>query len=383
MTARPIPYGHQDVNDADIEAVVAVLRGDFLTQGPAIPAFEAALAGSRGASHAVAVANGTAALHIACLALDLGPGDWLWTSPISFVASSNCALYCGASVDFVDIDPATANISVECLARKLEIAAAQGRLPKVVIPVHFAGQPCDMAAIGVLAERYGFTVIEDACHAVGATIGADPVGNCRHSAMTVFSFHPVKIVTTGEGGAITTNDPALDNRLRRLRSHGIERRRADSWEYEQVELGFNYRITDLQAALGSSQLTRIDDFVARRAALADRYDRLLDSLPVAPLGRAPNRRSAWHLYMVRLDPKARPGVYRHMRAAAIGVNVHYIPIYWQPHYAGLGFVKGLCPNAEAYYQGVLTLPLFPGLAEADQDRVVEVLTDALAVASAD
>ncbi len=379
-----IPYGRQSISAEDIAAVDAVLRSDFLTQGPAVPAFESLLASYCGARHAVAVNSATSALHIACLALDLGPGDLLWTSPNTFVASANCALYCGADVDFVDVDPRSYNLCPQRLAEKLERAKARGRLPKVVVAVHFSGQSCDMAAIGELARRYGFAVIEDASHAIGARYGAAPVGNCAHSRMTVFSFHPVKIVTTAEGGLITTQDDALAQRLQRLRSHGITRDPAQMedapegpWYYQQVELGYNYRMTDMQAALGSSQMTRLDAFIARRRALAARYDRLLADLPLVLPAQADGQESAWHLYVVQSTAVPRASLFERLRAAGIGVNVHYIPVHLQPHYRRLGFKPGDFPQAEAYYARAVSLPMYAGLSDEQQDRVVAALRDAL------
>lgn len=380
-----IPYGRQSISEDDIAAVVAVLRSDWITQGPSIDAFERALADYCGAPHAVAVANATAALHIACLALGVGAGDLVWTSANTFVASSNCALFCGAEVDFVDIDPATYNLCPEALAAKLAAAAAAGRLPKVVIPVHFAGQPCDMAAIGALARQYGFKVIEDASHAIGADYLGGKVGNCAHSDLTVFSFHPVKILTTGEGGALTSRDPLLWRRLRLLRSHGItrdpdelQRRDEGPWYYEQTGLGFNYRMTDLQAALGLSQMNRLGLFLARRRALAARYDSLLAGLPLRRPAQAADGVSAYHLYPIHVEPARRRAVFDALRAGGIGVNVHYIPVYTQPHYQRLGFRHGLCPNAEQYYAGAISLPIYYALTDAEQEQVVAALRSALA-----
>ncbi len=384
-----IPYGRQEVTQADIDAVDAVLRSDFLTQGPAVARFEQALAAYCGATHGVAMANATAALHIACLALDLGPGDWLWTSPNTFLASANCGVYCGARVDFVDIEPRTYNMDAAALAAKLERAERDGRLPKVVVPVHFSGQSCDMAAIGALARRYGFRVVEDASHAVGGRYRGAPVGSCAHSDVTVFSFHPVKIVTTGEGGMALTNDAALARRLELLRSHGMTRDAAlmdaepdGPWYYQQVELGYNYRITDIQAALGLSQLARLDDYVGRRHRLAARYDALLADLPVIVPARVADVRSALHLYPIQVDAarcrRSRRQVFDALRAAGIGVNVHYIPVHTQPYYRRMGFSRGDFPRAEAYYAQAISLPMFATLTDAQQDEVVAALRRALA-----
>lgn len=379
-----IPYGRQDITPADVEAVVSVLQSDFLTQGPAVPRFEHKVAAHTGAAHAVAVNSATSALHIACLALGLGPGDSLWTSPITFVASANCALYCGASVDFVDIDPRTYNLCPQALAAKLERAEREGRLPKIVVPVHLCGQSCDMAAIHALARRYGFHVIEDASHAIGGRYRGEFVGNCRYSDITIFSFHPVKIVTTAEGGLALTNDPQLAERMALLRSHGITRdpaqmtRAADGpWYYQQVGLGFNYRMTELQAALGISQMDRLDAYVARRHALAARYDAALADLPLGTPWQHPDAYSAYHLYVVRCAAAQRRTVFERLRAAGIGVNVHYIPVHTQPYYQQLGFLPGDFPLAEAYYAEAISLPLFPTLSEADQDAVIAALRDAL------
>lgn len=383
-----IPYGRQDIRQEDIDAVVAVLQSDWLTQGPTVPAFERALAEYCGVRHGVAVNSGTSALHIACLALDLGPGDWLWTSPNTFVASANCGRYCGASVDFVDIDPRTYNMSVPALAAKLADAERAGRLPKVVVPVHFAGQSCDMRGIRALAEKYGFRVLEDASHAVGGRYRGEPVGNCRYSDIAVFSFHPVKVITTGEGGMAMTNDSALAARMGRLRTHGVTRDPALTvkggeglWYYEQLELGLNYRMTDLQGALGGSQLRRLDEFVARRRELADRYDRVLTDLPVVRPWQHPDAESAWHLYVVQVEPsrgaRSRRDVFDALRAAGIGVNVHYIPVNRQPYYQRLGATGDGCPEADAYYERAISLPLFSGLTEPDQDQVTAALAMAL------
>jgi len=384
-----IRYSRQDVSQADIDAVVEVLRSEFLTQGPTVPRFEAAVAVHCGAAHAVAVNSATSALHIACLALGLGPGDWLWTSPNTFVASANCGLYCGAQVDFVDIDPRTYNLSVEALAAKLDQAERDGRLPKVVVPVHFAGQACDMRAIRRLADRYGFRTIEDASHAIGGHHLGEPIGNGRWSDITVFSFHPVKIVTTGEGGMAVTNDPELAARMARLRTHGITRQpelmRGEPdgpWYYQQIELGFNYRMTDIQAALGASQMTRLDDFVARRRELAARYDSALADLPVVRPWQHPGAESAWHLYVIQVDPQrtsvTREALFVRLREAGIGVNVHYIPVHTQPHYRQIGFQPGQWPAAEHYYANAVSLPLYPSMTSHQQAAVVGALRSALA-----
>ena len=383
-----IPYGRQDISEADIQAVVEVLRSDFLTQGPAVPAFEKAIADYCGVQHAVAVNSATSALHIACLALGVGPGDWVWTSPITFVASANCALYCGSQIDFVDIDPLTYNLSVKCLAGKLAQAEKAGCLPKVVIPVHLCGQPCDMAGIRALGQRYGFKIIEDASHAIGGKYQGDPVGNCRFSDITVFSFHPVKIITTGEGGMAMTQDALLAKRMQRLRSHGITRDEADMtrapdgpWYYQQIDLGFNYRMTDFQAALGLSQIRRLDEFVTKRHVIAQRYDELLIDLPVITPWRDRDAYSGLHLYVIRLKlneiRKTHREVFEAMRATRIGVNLHYIPVYRQPYYERLGFKPGHCLEAETYYSEAISLPMYSALTEAQQDQVVTALREAI------
>ena len=383
-----IPYGRQHITADDEAAVLAALRSDWITQGPAIPRFEQALAERVGAAHGVAVSNATAGLHIACLALDLGPGDRLWTSPNTFVASANCALYCGASVDFVDIDALSLNMSVQALSAKLELAARNGTLPKVVVPVHFAGQSCDMQAIHALGQRYGFRIIEDASHAVGGSYLGQPVGNGRFSDLTVFSFHPVKIITTAEGGMVMTNDAALAARLERLRSHGITRDAAlmesepeGPWVYEQIELGLNYRLTDLQAALGSSQLAQLEGSVARRHQIAGRYDAELASLPLATPWQSPHAHSALHLYPIQVDPARSPlsrrQLFDGLRAAGVGVNVHYIPVHTQPLYRRLGFSPGQFPAAEAYYAGAISLPMFATLTDAQQGTVIAALRQLL------
>lgn len=379
-----IPYGRQDITPEDIEAVVETLRSDFLTQGPAVPRFERTVADHVGAAHGVAVNSATSALHIACLALGLGPGDWLWTSPVTFVASANCALYCGARVDFVDIDPATCNMSVAALEQKLETAQRENRLPKIVVPVHLCGQSCDMAGIADLSRRYGFSIIEDASHAVGGSYRNGKVGDGRYADVTVFSFHPVKIVTTAEGGMAMTNDPALAAQMGLLRSHGVTREPAlmqrdpdGPWAYDQIELGYNYRMTDLQAALGVSQMGRIDAYVDRRRALAARYDALLAGLPLATIAQLPDAVSAFHLYPVRVDAGIRRQVFEDLRAAGIGVNVHYIPVHLQPWYRAMGFRPGDFPEAERYYAEAISLPLYPTMTEVQQDEVVAALRKAL------
>ena len=379
-----IPYGRQSLDQADIDAVVEVLQSDGLTQGPTIERFERAMAERCQADYAVAVCNATAALHIACLAAGLGPGDRLWTTPNTFLASANCGRYCGADVDFVDIDPLTWNLDAFALEVKLDQAEQDGTLPKVLVAVAFSGQSCDMRRIAELAERYGFTVIEDASHAVGASYAGRPVGCGEFAAMTVFSFHPVKIITSAEGGMVLTNHRDLAERLQRLRSHGMTRDPAQMtepshgpWYYQQVELGFNYRITDLQAALGLSQLGKLDAFVARRRELAARYDRLLADLPLTLPGAQADAESAWHLYVVRLQldriKLSHRQVFEGLRAAGVGVNLHYIPVHLQPYYRDLGFLEGDFPQAERYYAEAISLPLFPLLSDEQQGYVVEQL----------
>jgi UDP-4-amino-4,6-dideoxy-N-acetyl-beta-L-altrosamine transaminase len=384
-----IPYGHQDVTRADIDAVISVLTSDYLTQGPAVPRFEQAVANYCGASYAVAMNSATSALHIACLALGLGAGDWLWTSPITFVASANCALYCGAGVDFVDIDPRTWNLSVAALEKKLMKAAAEGRLPKVVVPVHLGGQSCDMQAIHALAQQYKFKVIEDASHAIGGSYLGQPIGNCRYSDVVVFSFHPVKIITTAEGGMALSNDAQLANRMARLRSHGITRDPDEMtqspdgpWYYQQIELGYNYRMSELHAALGVSQIERLDTYVDRRHAIADRYDVELAQLPLTLPARSADRRSSLHLYIIRLQlehmQRSHREVFDSLREQGIGVNLHYIPVHLQPWYARMDFKPGDFPEAERYYTEAISLPIFPTLTEQQQDQVVAAIGKALA-----
>ena len=382
-----LPYGRQTITEEDIAAVSEVLRSPFLTQGPAVPLFERSIAQKVGCNHAVAVNSATSALHIACLALDLGPGDWLWTSPVTFVASANCARYCGADVDFVDIDPTTGLMSVSALEQKLLHAEQHGVLPKVVIPVHLCGTSCAMRDIAELAERFGFAVIEDASHAVGARYQDDFVGSCTYSKISVFSFHPVKIITSGEGGMATTNDPYLARRMVDLRSHGItkdenrfEFSSPGPWSYEQQDLGFNYRMTDLQAALGLSQLKRLDLIVAERQRLHDVYQKSLVDLPLHLLSIPSDTSSSLHLAVIRLlNPEAKHhrSVFEGLRSLGIGVQLHYSPVHLQPYYQRLGFQKGDFPEAEAYASSAISLPLFPGLQESEQERVVRALAQVL------
>ena len=384
-----IPYGRQSISEADIEAVAEVLRSDFLTQGPTVPAFEQAVASYCGAAHAVAANSATSALHMACLALGVGPGDRVWTSPLTFVASSNAALYCGAQVDFVDVDERTYNMCPNKLAQKLDEAAKAGTLPKVVVPVHLAGQSCDMAAIHAAASRYGVRIVEDASHAIGGTYRSEPVGNCRFSDIAVFSFHPVKIVTTGEGGMAMTNDAELAELMRLDRSHGITRDPAElqhddvgPWYYEQQRLGFNYRMTDICAALGLSQMARIDRFLARRREIAAAYDNAFADLPVVTPWQHPDTLSAWRLYVILLDrrrvTRSHREVFDALRDAGIGVNLHYIPVYRQPYYRALGFGQGHCPNAEAYYAEAISLPMYPDLTDDEQREVVAAVSAVVA-----
>ena len=383
-----IPYGRQDITQTDIDAVVEVLRSDFLTQGPAVPRFEHAVASLVNADYAIAVNSATSALHIACLALELGPDDRLWTVPNTFVASANCGRYCGAEVDFVDIDASTWNLSVPRLREKLARAKQEGRLPKLLVPVHFAGQPTEQEAIWDLAQEYGFRVLEDASHAIGASRYGEPVGSCRWSDITVFSFHPVKIITTVEGGMALTNDGELAERMAMLRSHGITRDshrfvRPSSapWHYEQQMLGYNYRMTDIQATLGASQLERLDRYIERRNTLARRYDRALAGLPLQLPTVQPQNQSAFHLYVVRLNHnasvKTHQQVFGELRQHGIGVNLHYMPVHLQPYYRDLGFTQGQYPEAEAHSESAITLPLYPALTDQEQDQVVSALKDIL------
>ena len=380
-----IPYSRQDINQSDIDAVVEVLKSSHLTQGSQVPMLEDAIAGYCNAGYAVAVNSGTSALHVACLALGLNEGDLLWTTPNTFVASANCARYCGAEVDFVDIDPDTYNMSTEALAEKLATAT---RLPRVVVPVHFAGQPCEMERIHELANKYGFFILEDAAHGIGASYRNEPVGSCRYSDITVFSFHPVKIITAGEGGMAVTNNPELAARMRQFRSHGITNDPAmmsgnihGPWHYQQIGLGFNYRMSDIQAALCRSQLTRLDEFVSRRNELAQRYVPLLADLPLRLPRVGDGRRSSWHLFVIQLQldrvGKSHRQIFEDLRAAGYGVQLHYMPLYFHPYYRALGFSKGYCPEMEHYYARAFSIPLFPAMTDQMQDDFVAIFSEVL------
>lgn len=383
-----IRYGQQDITQADIDAVIDVLKSVNLTQGPNIPHFEQSVVAHTGAKHAVAVNSATSALHIACLALELGPGDWLWTTPNTFVASANCALYCGARVDFVDIDPRTYNLCPQKLEAKLTEAEKAGRLPKIVIPVHLCGQPCDMQAIHALGQKYGFKIIEDASHAIGGKYQGEPIGNGRYSDITVFSFHPVKIITTAEGGMALTNCEKLATSLSLLRSHGITRDPAlmthsldGPWYYQQVALGYNYRMTDMQAALGVSQMTRLTHYVAMRHQIAQRYNTLLADLPLTLPWQHPDSYSAYHLYVIRLQLEKTSvthlQVFEALRAKDILVNLHYIPVHTQPYYQKMGFKLGDFPQAENYYAEAISIPMYPTMTEVQQDEVIAALSEIL------
>ncbi len=379
-----LPYGRQDISQADIDAVVAVLQSEFLTQGPQVPLFEQTVAQHVGAKHALAVNSATSALHIACMALGLGQGDWLWTTPVTFVASANCGLYCGAQVDFVDIDARTYNLCPKALEAKLLAAKQAGNLPKVLVAVHLCGQPCDMAAIFALGQKYGFKIIEDASHAIGGKYKGEFIGSSRYSDITVFSFHPVKIITTAEGGMALTNSDELAHKMALLRSHGITRDLAHMthepdgpWYYQQIDLGYNYRMTELQAALGVSQMQRLDAFVARRHQLAQRYDQLLSGLPIATPWQHPDSYSGLHLYVVRLQldkiSKTHLQVFQALREQGIGVNLHYIPIHTQPHYQRMGFKAGDFPQAEHYYAEAISLPMYQTMTFEQQDQALNAL----------
>ena len=380
-----IPYGRHDINQSDIDTVIEVLRSDFLTQGPFVPFFEKAIVDYCGVEYAVAANSATSALHIACLALGVNKGDIVWTSPNSFVASSNCALYCGAILDFIDIDPQTYNLSIECLEEKLFLAKKNSMLPKVVIPVHLSGQSCDMESIYKLGQKYGFKIIEDASHAIGAKYRDEPVGNCHYSDITIFSFHPVKIITTAEGGMAVTNDASLNKSMRLFRSHGITSNKEDMeirpkqeiWNYQQIKLGFNYRMNDIQAALGISQMKRLSHFVRERNLIAKRYNKLLLNLPLITPRQNKDSYSSYHLYIIRLKlnqiKKTQQDIYHSLHKAGILVNLHYIPIYLQPYYAKMGFTRGLCPEAERFYSEAISIPMYPGLTNDQQDHIVNIL----------
>ena len=382
-----IPYGRQSISRSDIDAVLEVLESDFLTQGDCTPRFEKRVSEYCDAGFGVAVSSATSALHIACMALGLGPGDTLWTSPNTFVASANAALYCGADVDFVDIDPRTYNLCASALEQKLALAEMEGKLPKIVMPVHFAGQPCDMAEIKTLGSRYGFSIIEDASHAIGASYSGSSVGSCCYSDITVFSFHPVKIITSGEGGMALTNNEELAIHMRRLRSHGVTtdssmmhaRLSSEIWNYQQIELGYNYRLTDIQAALGLSQMSRLDEFVARRRAIASRYESVLSGLPLTCPHQAGNAASSYHLYPVRINEQAEKvkqrQVYEALWASGVAANVHYIPVHRQPFYKAKGFKTGDFPEAESFHREAVSLPMFPALTQQDQLHVTQTIVE--------
>lgn len=380
-----IPYGRQSISDEDIQAVISVLRSDYLTQGPMVPLFEETVAAKVGARYSVATNSATSALHIACLALGLGEGDWLWTSPTSFVASANCALYCKANIDFVDIDPKTYNMSVDDLSNKLQEAKKNNKLPKIVIAVHLCGQSCEMESIYKLSQEYGFRIIEDASHAIGGEYKENNIGGCQYSDVTVFSFHPVKIVTTGEGGMALTRDLGIAQLLRRYSSHGVTSDKKEMkkepdeeiWNYQQIMLGYNYRMTDIQAALGVSQLQRLDKFINDRRSIAATYDAQLSSLPVTIPWQHPDTSSSYHLYPLRIRKsdcgKDQRQVYEALRSVNILVNLHYIPIYRQPYYQAMGFERGYCPEAEKYYTETISIPIYPALTVAEQETVINQL----------
>jgi UDP-4-amino-4,6-dideoxy-N-acetyl-beta-L-altrosamine transaminase len=371
-----IPYGKQDITEEDIDAVVSVLRSNYITQGPEVPRFEQKICKYTGSKYAIAVNSCTSALHIACVALGLGKGDILWTSPITFVASANCALYCGASVDFVDVDPDTALMSVDDLELKLKHAEKLNKLPKIVIPVHFSGQPCDMRKIHLLGKKYGFYIIEDAAHAIGATYENEPVGSCKYSDITVFSFHPVKIITTGEGGSAVTNSELLAKKMSLLRSHGITKEQNEinlklrsPWSYEQLELGYNYRLSDINAVLGSSQLNKINQYIQRRTEIAEWYDKKFDSAGIDKLKQLDNRKSSHHLYVIKVPKNKREYVYTSLKKEGIGVNVHYIPLYKQPFYT----MQKTLTGAEKYYSSCITIPIYPSMSMKDLESVYSIV----------
>ena len=383
-----IPYGKQDISLDDINAVVEVLKSDFLTQGDVVPMFEKCLSDYTGAKHSVVVNSATSALHIACKALEVGPGDLVWTSAVTFVASANCAVYCGASVDFIDIDPNSYNICIESLANKLEHAASSGNLPKVLIPVHLSGQSCDMKSIHILSKKYGFTILEDASHAIGGKYEDDPIGNCKYSDIAVFSFHPVKIITSGEGGAALTNNPELDKNMRLFASHGITRdvelMEANSdgpWYYEQISLGWNYRMTELQAALGLNQMSRINSFIEKRHQIAKRYNSELKHLPITLPAQSDKIFSSFHLYIIRLKldeiKKSHKDIFEELRQEGLGVNLHYIPVYHHPFYKKQGFKAQYCPEAEKYYQEAISIPIYFGLSDEQQGEVINIISKVL------
>tara|TARA_Y100001935_G_scaffold122826_1_gene102064 strand:- start:963 stop:2120 length:1158 start_codon:yes stop_codon:yes gene_type:complete len=381
-----IPYGRQDIIQEDIDAVIEVLNSDFLTQGPKVPLFEKTVATKVNVKHCLAVNSATSALHIACVALGLRQGDWLWTSPITFVASANCGLYCGAKIDFVDIDPKTYNLCPKALEAKLSVAEREGNLPKVLVAVHMCGQPCDMHKIHALSERYGFKIIEDASHAIGAKYLGESIGNCRYSDITVFSFHPVKIITTAEGGMALTNDSKLAEKMNLCRSHGVTRdehlmtKESDGpWYYQQIDIGFNYRMTDLQAALGISQMKRLDDFIVRRQGIAERYDHLLKNLSVSLPCQNSDSRSSFHLYVIRLQLKklqhTKKQVFEFLRRQDIGVNLHYIPVHTQPYFQKMGFKSNDFPEAEKYYEEAISLPIYHGMSDEQQNYIVKKIEE--------
>ena len=384
-----IPYGRQNITQVDIDAVVSVLKSDFLTQGPMVPRFEEAVASYCGVIRSVACNSATSALHIACMALELGPGDWLWTSPNTFVASANCALYCGAKVDFVDIDPRTYNLSVDKLEEKLIEAKKLDRLPKIVVPVHYAGQSCEMDRIHQLAQEYGFRIIEDASHAIGGKYQGKPIGNCRYSDITVFSFHPVKIITTGEGGLALTNDPDLAQRMIRHRSHGITstkelmqpRPNDEIWNYQQIDLGHNYRMTDIAAALGLSQLNRLDEYVRHRHDIACTYDSAFADVPVIIPWQQSGAYSSYHLYPIRIRKslcgKTQRQMYDALWQSGIAINLHYIPVHRQPYYVTMGFQAGDFPESECFHREVISLPMFPTMTDSQQGHVISAVQSAL------